>query len=259
MQTLEDMAAAVGTKQPAPQAAPRSPAEQIAAYMARRERERLAKRAEVREQIKQRAVLLQKMADLDSQIKQLDARADGLAAEHQTLVRPIQQKLESAVGEQRTKWLEKLTAANLELETALAVVDRCRGPLKQEHWQIRNVELGPLPTEQRLAGEDLANPSLLVEKFVIERRLASAQARCEAAADWVNRLEELVQQARTTQVVVDETGWAKVGGKRSLDFAGIHQLSHRLNRWKAESLDAEAEAAACLKEQAELLARMVAE
>lgn len=258
MKTLEDMAAAVNEPKATPK--PSEPAgDRVAKHLAGIERQRLEKRREIKAQIKQRDVLAQKMADLEAQILQLNARADGLAVEHRTAVAPIQTKLETATGEARTKLLEKLTAANLELETALGVVNRCREPLQQEHWQIRNVELGPLPTEQRLAGDDLANPSLLVEKFVIERRLASAQARCEAAADWVSRLDELVQQARTTQVVVDETGWAKVGGKRSLDFAGIHQLSHRLNRWKAESLDAEAEAAACLKEQAELLARMVAE
>jgi len=259
-QTLEQMAAESGPKKPPVKPTERaSTAEQlIAADSQRRERERLSKRKEVRQQIKQRAVLMQQVEDLESQLRLLDEKADAAAGEHQAACEPLQEALASATGSKRAKLLAELADANLHLQGRLDVVNRCRGPLLKQHRDVRSAAAG-LPTEQRLAGADLASPLLRVEQFVAEQRLAAAEGRIERAREWVGTYDSQLQMASSTPTRPVAYGWIEERGKISLDFERIALLSFRLSKWWAELTDAESERHECMSELQRINKEAIAE
>jgi len=258
--TLEEMQARVFErgKQPAQPAGDSAAARLIADDQARREKERLQRRADVRTQIKQRGVLEQRMADLAQQLQLLDVKADGLAAAHQERTGPIQEALSSASGSKRAGLLQKLSEANYELEQGLLVVERMRGPLRKQHTTTRN-EYASLPTEARLAGADLASPLLRVEQFVAEQRLAAAEGRIERAREWVGTYDSQLQMASSTPTRPVAYGWIEERGKISLDFERIALLSFRLSKWRAELLDAEHERHECMSELQRINKEAIAE
>jgi len=256
---LDEMAAAVvereKTSPVAPAAGDSAAARLVAEDQHRRERERLARRAEVRQQIKQRAVLMQQVEDLAAQLRLLDARADGLAAEHQAACEPLQEALASATGSKRSALLEKLTAANIELEQGLAVVERMRGPLTKQHRETRS-SAAALPTENRLAGADLASPKLLAEKFAAECRRQAAQMRVDRAAEMLRRFVPELETMRSARVPESSFGWVKSDSRRALDFEAVHRLQLRADRWQCELTHASQEAHAAQEALADLAAQM---
>lgn len=255
--TLEEMQARVFErgKQPAQPAGDSAAARLVAEDQRRRERERLARRAEVRQQIKQRAVLIQQVEDLESQLRLLDEKADGLAAEHQSKTAPIQESLTSASGSKRSALLEKLTAANIELEQGLAVVERMRGLLTKQHRETRS-SAAALPTENRLAGGDLASPALLAEKHAAECRRQAAQMRVDRAAEMLGRFAPELERMRATRVPESSHGWSKVDSRRALDYETIHTLQLRVDRWRCELTHASQELHASQEALAEITREM---
>jgi len=258
-ETLSDMANAIHEpKEPTRPGAPKSAAALIEADAQRREKERRQRRAEVRKQIKERAVLIQQLADLEAELRLCDLKADALAAIHQERTGPIQAGLSTASGTKRAGLLQKLSEANYELEQGLLVVERMRGPLRKQHTTTRN-EYASLPTEARLAGADLASPLLRVEQFVAEQRLAAAEGRIERAREWVGTYDSQLQMASSTPTRPVAYGWIEERGKISLDFERIALLSFRLSKWRAELLDAEHERHECMSELQRINKEAIAE
>jgi hypothetical protein len=258
--TLQDMRESIGTK-----TAPVTPTENesriarlIAADSAKRERERLAKRKELRQQVAQREVLALQMADVSEQLKLLDAKADALAADHGSQTQPIQQALASAVGARRTGLLGKLSEANYALEQGLAVVERCRGPLVKQHQRVRS-EVAGLPTEGALSGGGLASPSLSCEMFAGEKRRAVAQARVELSREQLAQLEPMLAAAKTALVPRTAHGWTEERGKRGIDFETVSLLGHRIRKWKCELTHASAEQHEAVAEIERLTRDLIAE
>jgi len=259
IKSLEQMDAEVGArdKQPA-KPEPINAERQIAADAARRESERLAKRKEIRAQIKQRAVLMQQVADLESQLRLLDQRADQAAAKHASATSPIQAKLATATGATRAKLLGELTDVNVALERELDAINRTRGPLTKQHRDVRTAAAG-LPTEASLSGGDLASPKLLAEKFALEQRLAAAQQRTERARDWASAFERQLALASNTPTRPMMFGWHAVHGKVVLDFDRISLLTFRLAKWRSELTHAAAEQHAAQQALDEITREMIAE
>jgi chromosome segregation ATPase len=198
VQTLEDMRESIGTK-----TAPVTPTEHesriarlIADDTARRESERLRKRKELRDRIKEREVLSLQLADTAEQLRLLDQRADQAAADHADRTAPIQQKLQSAAGDKRSKLLAELTEANVSLERELDAIGRTRAPLTKQHRDLRN-EVANLPTEGALAHH--GEPSTLAEMFSARIRLRVASSRLEAATDQLSFLERQLDEAGRTK------------------------------------------------------------
>ena len=256
---LDEMAAVAyergDTSPSAPAAGDSAAARLVAEDQHRRERERLARRAEVRQQIKQRAVLMQQVEDLEAQLRELDKRADQAAEKHQAACEPIQRKLESASGTQRTKLLSELTTINLDLERELEVIDRTRNPLIREHRETRSAAAG-LPTEQRLAGGDLASPALLAEKHATECRRRAAEMRVDRAAEMLRRFVPELETMRSARVPESSFGWVKSDSRRALDFEAVHRLQLRADRWQCELTHASQEAHAAQEALADLAAQM---
>jgi len=256
--SLADMAAAANTKRDPEPDKPVNVSGAIAADAQRREAERLNRRKAVREQIRERGVLMQELSDIETQLKMLDAKADTAAAEHATKTAPIQSKLATATGDARTKLLTQLGEANITLETALQVIDRVRGPLRKQ-WSDTRSKLAGLLTEQRLAGDDLSSPALRVERFVAQKRLAVVQARIESARGRLDEYQPVLRNAKGTAVPESSHGWGRVGGQTNLDFQLIATLTQRIEQWRAELLDAEAEQHDVMTESNEITVRMIAE
>lgn len=256
---LDEMDAEVGArdKQPA-KPEPINAERQIAADAARRESERLAKRKEIRAQIKQRAVLMQQLADLEAELRLCDLKADALAAIHQERTGPIQAGLSTASGTKRAGLLQKLSEANYELEQGLLVVERMRGPLRKQHQNV-GLEYAKLPTEQRLCSDDLASPALRAEKFATQQRLAAAEQRVARARDWVAAFDSQLQLASSRPSKPTAFGWTAEHSPARLDFDRIDLLSFRLRKWKAELTAAAQEVDAAQRTLADLAAQMRAE
>jgi len=259
---LDEMAAAVGAREKtspsAPAAGDSAAARLIADDQARRERERLARRAEIRQQIAERGGLERQLADLAQQLQLLDEKADSLAAEHQERTGPIQEALGSAADSKRAGLLQKLYEANYDLEQALAVVERMRRPLRKQHSAI-GIEYARLPTEQRLSSEDVAAPELRCELFVTKQRLAAAEQRIERARDWVSTFDRQLSLASSTRVKPMSFGWIAEHAKVGLNCDRISLLTFRLAKWRAELLDAEHERHECLSEMQRISTEMIAE
>lgn len=257
--SLHDMQAdLVAPRAPASVQAPRSADQQITDDQHKREKGRRQRRAAVRQQIKEREKLMQQVADLEAQLKLLDAKADSLAADHEAKTKPIQEALAGATGTKRAALLERLTAANIELEQALDVVNRCRGPLTRQHRETRS-EAAKLPTANRLAGEDLAASELRAELFAAQSRLEVAEQRVARATEWVGTYREQLQLASSVPTRPVQYGWTEERGKISLDFERIALLSHRLRKWQCELTHASQEADAAQRAIAEIAAAMIAE
>lgn len=213
---------------------------QIEADQARREQERLTKRREIRDQIKQRDKLQGDLALLADQLRELDRRADEAAARHTETTEPIQAKLADASGAQRDKLLMALTEANVQLERELDVLKRVRVRV-QKRWTDVRSQVAELPTSQRLAGADLASQSNLAERFAADRRIRAAEQRVGQAREHLAALEPLLEAAKTTPVTPSMFGHEVVDGRRQIDLETVHVFSQRAARWRCEAVHAEAE------------------
>jgi chromosome segregation ATPase len=259
MTTLEQMAAEANEPKPdTPKNGPVSVKDRVAAHLAGLERQRLERRREIRQQIDQRAGLLQQLSDIESQLRTLDAKADAAAEKHRETTEPLQAKLDGAKGDVRAKLLSQLGEANISLEQSLHVLDRVRGPLKGQWTDTRN-KLAALPSENRLCGDDLSSPKLRVEKFVAEKRLAMVQVRIDAAKGYLESYQPALEEAESVKVQASSHGWHRVGGPLNYDFEAIVVLRQRRDRWRAELLDAESEQHDVMKEMDEIASRMIAE
>lgn len=260
-ETLSDMANAVGERDKTPartNEAPRPADQQIADDQHRREKERIAARRAIRQQIAERDKLMVRVSDLESQLRLLDQRADAAAEKHAAAAEPIQAALAGAVGAKRAALLEKLTTINLDLERELDVINRARNPMLKQHRETRSAAAG-LPTDQRLAGGDVASPALLAEKFALEQRLAAAQQRTERARDWVATFDSQLSLASSRKTKPTAFGWTAEHGKVGLDFDRISLLTFRLAKWRAELTDASSEQFAAQQALADLAVQMRAE
>lgn len=259
---LDEMAAAVGEREKTPPSAPAAgdsaAARLVAEDQHRREKERLARRAAIRQQIAERAELMQAAEDLAAQLRLLDQRADAAAEKHASAAEPLQRKLESASGTQRTKLLSELTTINLDLERELEAINRVRSQLHKEHRETRTAAAG-LPTENRLAGADLASPKLLGEKHAGECRRQAAQQRVERAREMLGRFLPELATMRSARVPESSFGWVKSDSRRGLDLETVHQLQLRADRWQCELTDASSEQFAAQQALAEIAAAMRAE
>jgi chromosome segregation ATPase len=259
VQTLEDMRESLGQPKDAP-VAPTENESRIARLIsddsAKREAERLRKRKELRDRIREREALVLQMADLTEQLKLLDAKADALAADHASQTQPIQEALAAATGPKRSALLGKLTTANIELEQAIAVVNRCRVPLTRQHRDLRN-EIAGLPVEGALAG--LGSPATLAEMFSARIRFQHATSRLEAAQDQLSFLEQQLDEARRTKYPVSEFGWEKPGKAPQVNFELIASLDRRVREWKCELVHALQEQHAATAEIDSLTADLIAE
>jgi chromosome segregation ATPase len=258
LETLEDMRAAIGTK-----TAPVTPTENesriarlISDDSAKREAERLRKRKELRHLIKEREALVLQLEDTAEQLRLLDQLADQAASDHAEKTAPLQEALAAATGAKRSALLEKLTTANLELEQAIAVVNRCRGPLTRQHRDLRN-EIANLPTEGALAG--LGSPATLAEMFSARIRLKHATSRLEAAQDQLGFLEPQWDEARRTKYPVSEFGWEKPGRGPQVNYELAASLDRRVREWKCELVHALQEQHAATAEIDSLTADLIAE
>lgn len=260
VKTLGDMAAdsAARDKQPGRPGEPVSADRQIAAYFERLEKERLARRAEIRRQIAERDKLMVRVSDLEAQLRELDKRADQAAEKHAAAAEPIQRKLESASGTQRTKLLSELTTVNLDLERELEGIGRTRNPLIREHRETRS-SAAALPTENRLAGADLASPKLLAEKHAGECRLRMAQARVEHARDQLEVLEPRLEMVSCTKLPVSQFGHTAINKPPQIDFEQLAHLRRRVAWCRCELTHAAAEMHAAQQALAEIAAAMRAE
>ncbi len=213
---------------------------QIEADQARREQERLTKRREIREQIKQRDKLQGDLALLADQLRELDRRADEAAARHTETTDPIQAKLADASGAQRDKLLMALTEANVQLERELDIIRRVREPLQKQH-RITRTNLAQCKTEAFLTGGDVARPSLLAELFACQHRIKAAEARVETARGYLASYEPELEMARTVPMPQHIEGWIREGKTPALDYDRIHALTERVRRWTCELTHASAE------------------
>jgi len=258
--TLEEMQARVFErgKQPAQPAGDSAAARLIADDQARREKERLQRRADLRKQIAERSKLMARVTDLEAELRALDARCDDLAVEHARKCEPLQAKLQAASAAARTKLLAEVTVFNCELEEALQAVRRVRSKVVREHRDVRSAAAG-LPTEQQLSGGDLAAPELRCELFVTKQRLAASEQRISRARDWVSAFDRQLSLASSTPARPMMFGWHAEHGKVALDFDRINLLEFRLSKWRAELLDAEHERHECLSEMQRISTEMIAE
>lgn len=260
VKTLGDMAAdsTARDKQPGRPGEPVSADRQIAAYFERLEKERLARRAEIRRQIAERDKLMVRVTDLEAELRALDARCDDLAAEHARKCEPLQTKLQAASAAARTKLLAEVTVFNCELEESLQAVRRVRSKVVREHRDVRSAAAG-LPTEASLSGADLASPKLLAEKHAGECRRRAAQLRVDRAHEMLRRFVPELEMMRSASVPEHSHGWSKVDSRRGLDYETIHKLQLRVDRWQCELVHASQETHAAEQALAEIAAAMRAE
>ncbi len=213
---------------------------QIEADQARREQERLTKRREIREQIKQRDKLQGDLALLADQLRELDRRADEAAARHTEATTPIQEKLATATGKERDKLVAALTEANVTLERELDIIRRVREPLQKQH-RVTRTAMAECKTEAFLVGGDVARPSLLAELFACQQRIKAAEARVETARGYLASYEPELEMARTVPVRPSIEGWGQPNAKPVIDLDRVHNLAERVRRWTCELTHASAE------------------
>lgn len=233
--SLQDMDAAVGERRA------RAPVtdsvsgvdQQLAAYLASRERERQRKRGVIRADIARREGLMAELALLDDQLRQLDARADAAAEQHARTAEPIQVALASASGDKRAKLLGELTDANVQLERELDTLRRVRSPLVKKR-EATNKELAGCRTEAFLTGADVADPRLLSEAFAANRRLEAAQSRAKRAESMLQDIRPLLRGLKTTKVRPTSHGWQASNQPPNYDYTWLAHLLRRERDWQCE-------------------------
>lgn len=241
VQTLSGMVEQLG--QPKDQSTPEpvSGTEKlIRADSHRREKERLQRRSEIRQDITKREKLVRELSLIDDQLRILDAKADEAANRHQADTEPIQEKLQSADGEKKAKLLSQLTECNVRLETDLDVIRRCRDPLLVKHRETRS-GVARCRTAMALSGDGVGSPALLAEMFSCKKRLEAASARVAVAQSQAAYSESELEFYRTTKIVPNSFGHSAIDARPTIDFAAVSVLSQRVSRWRTELLHASQE------------------
>ncbi len=261
MQTLAELKNAVGDREATAQPKPDPPQNadaKIRAYLEKCEQDRLRRRKEVRQEIAQREVVGRKLADIEEQLRMLDARADRAAAEHSEEAAAIQSQLAAAAGAKKSDLLAKLVDLNLKLQQMVDAINHVRNPLLTQHRETRS-EYARLPTSQRLSGADLCDPQLAAELHAAKQRIAAAESRVKEAAGQLAYAEEVLELARTTGRTKQVFGWYAEDSKPVIDLEAVRSLTDRVRRWKFEATAAAEELHAAQAAAQEVHQAMIAE
>lgn len=169
----------------------------------------------------------------EQKIREGETAIDEATNRHQEQTAPIQEQLTdvnskivnhraagqdvpAALDKERRKLLEKIEAANTELELVIAAHREREKRLRKEIAELqakRDNDVYPM----LLQHEHYANPILLLERFTHEQARGYVNARCERAAKMV-------------EAATDEL---KSAGR--LSRTAIESARARLARWQAES------------------------
>lgn len=216
------------------------------------EKERLAERRRIREQIAERKIVSNRLRELSTEIKKFESRLDQAADDHSTAVAPVQAALESirerqiaaiadrrdpdtATESRRKELVTELQSQNVSLEKRCEEIRLEMKLVETEHYDLERSCVGRgLSTVQVLQNQLVrsGNPELLLDQFSIDQGIQFANLRLNSAVGKLRELEGKRAQYEATK-----------------DQQEVDHFDRHIRRWQHEQtvavrLSAEAQSAA---------------
>lgn len=228
--------------------------------------ERFAKRREIKRRLAELAALAGRQRAIGVQIRGLNTREEAAVSKHQRTCEPLQKRLEeievgvtSAIladepvsdelAKQRAEVLDKLAAANAGLEAEVSTLKKLRRQLQAKMGGLFNSTREISRLRGQLAARGVADPQLLLDRFVntqerhwVDRRLTAARDELQK----VNALFETAKRYRLDYPAVRTMGEPRQDEQPS---ESERELSAEAEQWAAEVQAAEAALADAVQKQ----------
>lgn len=220
--------------------------------------ERMAKRAEIRQQVAEADAMRRQAKALTEQIEIGEAEVRVLTDEHAKATTPLQAELtkleeqakkalesgkvpDASIDKRRAELFSQVAAENHKLEKAIEDIrDRFDAVYKKRNEL--NMAAAAMPTLDRLAAPGIGNPALLLKMFVAKRRLHFGTVRRETATEHLHRLE-----TEKASLLANPQHWTD----RDLSV-----VNRRIDEWTAELQAANEEIEAAQQVTEKILAEL---